>query len=239
MSEPQLIALLITICALTYSFEIVFGLAGTIMMLPIMGLFMDSKTLVIYSLLPQILTTTIALSKSYKKTDIQVFLSMLALAAVGGVIGGYFFVQIPHDIFQRLLAIVIVLAGIFLVVSPNFHINKTGNRILDFLAGLSHSLFGISGPFVMTRLLGTFEDKTIIRNNALMFFCGLNCIRAGYYCINGSFTPDIQKMYLVSAIFLVPILFFAEKLHFKINDRVFKKVVAWIILFSGIVYLIK
>lgn len=239
MPEPWLIALLIFICALTYSFEIVFGLAGTIMMMPIMGFFMGSKTLVVYSLLPQILTTTIALSRSYKKTNIQVFLSMFAMAAVGGLIGGYFFVRIPHEIFQRLLATVIVLAGIFLVISPNFKINKTGNRILDFLAGLSHSFFGISGPFVMTRLLGTFEDKTIIRNNALMFFCGLNCIRAGYYFSNGSFTPDIRQMYLISVIFLVPVLFFAEKLHFKVNDRVFKKVVAWIILFSGMIYLIK
>lgn len=239
MIETQLMALLITVCALTYSFEIVFGLAGTIMMLPIMGFFIDGKTLVIYSLLPQVLTTTIALSRSYKKSNLRIFFSMLALAAVGGAIGGYFFVQIPQETFRRMLAVVIVLAGIFLIVSPNFRINKTGNRILDFSAGLSHALFGISGPIVMTRLLGTFEDKTLIRNNALMFFCGLNIIRAVYYFTNGSITPDIQKMFLISAPFLIPTLFFAERLHFKINDVIFKRVVAWIILFSGIVYLIK
>ena len=239
MTESQLLAILISVCALTYSFEIVFGLAGTIMMLPIMGFFMDSKTLVIYSLLPQILTTVIALSKSYKKSNLRIFFSMMAFAAVGGVLGGYFFVQIPQDLFRRLLALVIVMAGIFLIVSPNFRINATGNRILDFSAGLSHSLFGISGPIVMTRLLGTFDDKTLIRNNALMFFCGLNSIRAVYYFVNGAITPDIQKMYLVSAFFLIPILFFAERLHVRINDVIFKRVVAWIILFCGIIYLIK
>jgi len=208
-------------------------------MLPIMGFFMDSKTLVIYSLLPQILVTTIALSKSYKKINWRIFLSMIAVAAVGGIAGGYFFVQIPQDIFRRLLAIVIVGAGIFLIVSPNFRINRTGHRILDFSAGLSHALFGISGPIVMTRLLGTFEDKTLIRNNALLFFCGLNVIRAVYYFINGSITPHIQKLFLVSAVFLIPILFFAERLHVKVNDTVFKKVVAWIILFCGVLYLVK
>lgn len=239
MGETELTAILITVCALTYSFEIVFGLAGTIMMLPIMGFFMDGKTLVIYSLLPQILVATIALSKSYKKIDLRIFLTMMALAALGGVAGGHFFVQIPHEIFKRLLATVIIIAGIFLIVSPNFKINATGRRVLDFSAGLSHALFGISGPIVMTRLLSSFEDKTVIRNNALLFFSGLNCIRAIYYLINGNITPDIQKMYLISAIFLAPVLFFAERLHVKINDALFKKVVAWIILFCGIVYLIK
>lgn len=239
MINLQLMSLLIAVCALTYSFEIVFGLAGTIMMLPIMGFFIESKTLVIYSLLPQLLVTAIALSKSYKKSDLRIFLSMMVLAIMGGVVGGHFFVQLPQQMFQRLLAIVIVMAGIFLIVSPNFKIKKSGHRILDFLAGLSHVLFGISGPIVMTRLLGTLDDKTVIRNNALLFFSGLNCIRAIYYVINGSITADIWKMFAISIVFLAPILFFAERLHVKINTTLFKKVVAWIILFSGIIYLIK
>lgn len=239
MIDPLILSLLIAVCALTYSFEIVFGLAGTIMMLPIMGFFMDGKTLVIYSLLPQLAVTGIALSKSYKKTDMRIFFSMMALAVVGGMVGGYFFTRIPQALFKHLLALVIIGAGIFLIVSPSFKMNKTGHRFLDFSAGLSHALFGISGPIVMTRLLGTFEDKTVIRNNALAFFSGLNCIRAIYYFINGSITVDLWKMYLISIFFLLPILFFAERLHVKINDTAFKKVVAWIIFFSGIVYLIK
>lgn len=238
MIDPLILSLLIAVCALTYSFEIVFGLAGTIMMLPIMGFFMDSKTLVIYSLLPQLTVTTIALSKSYKNTDLRIFLSMMAFAIAGGMVGSYFFTHISQALFKNLLAMVITGAGIFLIVSPSFKINKAGHRILDFSAGLSHALFGISGPIVMTRLLGTFDDKTVIRNNALAFFGGLNCIRAVYYLINGSITADIRKMFWVSIIFLGPILFFAERLHVKINDTAFKRVVAWIIFLSGIVYLV-
>ncbi|HLC44507.1 MAG TPA: hypothetical protein VJK50_01555, partial [Patescibacteria group bacterium] len=52
------------ICTLTYTFEIVFGLAGTILMLPLLSFLYDAKTLVIYSVLPQILVAVIGLVRS-------------------------------------------------------------------------------------------------------------------------------------------------------------------------------
>ena len=53
------IAMLTIVCIVTYTFELVFGLAGTIIMFAIMTYIYDIKTLVIYSILPQILTSVI------------------------------------------------------------------------------------------------------------------------------------------------------------------------------------
>jgi uncharacterized membrane protein YfcA len=237
MLEIPTIAILIAVCSLTYSFEIVFGLAGTILMLPILSFFYDSKTLVIYSILPQLLVAGIALSKSIQKTDFRELLEMMLFAVFGGILGGFVFVHIPHDVFKRLLAAVIILAGIFMITSPRFRIGKIGRHALSFSAGISHALFGICGPIVMTRLLGTFDDKTVIRNTALMFFVSINFVRGGFYLLNRSITPELWRMFFYSVLILVPVLFFADKLHFKLNDSVFKKTVSWIILFSGFVYL--
>jgi len=239
MSDTLLMALLVGVCAVTYSFEIVFGLAGTVLMLPILGFFFDSKTLVVYSLLPQLLVASIALAHSHRKLDVKLLVSMLGLAAVGSILGGFFFAHIPLPIFRRILAVVIMLAGIFLIVTPHFRLGGVGRRILDFAAGISHALFGISGPIVMTRLLGTLTDKTVIRNNALCFFTGLNCIRAGYYFVNGAITPQIQQMFCWSVFCLPPVLLLSHRLHFKLNDTLFKKIGAWIILLCGLVYLFR
>ena len=231
-----LMTFLIITCSLTYSFEIIFGLAGTIIMMPILGFAFESKTLVIYSLLPQMLVTTIALSKSYRKIKIKEWAIMMVSATIGAILGSYLFGSIPNDIFKRILAAIIVLSGIYMVISPGFKAGIKTRRVMDLCAGLSHSLFGISGPIVMTRLLGTFEDKTLIRNGALLFFFSLNIIRAVNYQINNLITPEIWKMFAVSAPFLFAVLFFAEKLHFKISDQKFKKVVSWVILLSGAIY---
>jgi uncharacterized membrane protein YfcA len=239
MSDTLLMTLLVAVCALTYSFEIVFGLAGTVLMLPILGFFFDSKTLVVYSLLPQLLVAFIALAHSHRKLDLKLLFSMLGFAALGSILGGFFFAQIPLLIFQRMLAAVIMLAGLFLIVTPHFRLGCVGRRSLDFAAGVSHALFGISGPIVMTRLLGSLADKTVIRNNALCFFTGLNCIRAGYYFANGAITPQIQRMFIVSFICLPPVLLLSQRLHFRLNDALFRKAVAWVILLCGIAYLLK
>ena len=231
-----LMIFLIIVCSLTYSFEIIFGLAGTIIMMPILGFVFESKTLVIYSLLPQMLVTTIALSKSYRKVNIKEWAVMLVSATIGAIIGGWLFGHIPNHIFRRMLAVIITLSGIYLVMSPGIKVGKKVRRVLDLIAGLSHALFGISGPIVMTRLLGTFEDKTVIRNGALLFFFSMNIERAINYQIHDQITPDIWRMFAISAPFLFIVLFFSEKLHLKISDQKFKKVVSWVILFSGIIY---
>ena len=69
--------ILTIVCALTYTFEIVFGLAGTILMLPLLSFLFPVKTLVVYSVLPQILVAVIGLVRSPKKVD-RKFLAGLA-----------------------------------------------------------------------------------------------------------------------------------------------------------------
>jgi uncharacterized membrane protein YfcA len=56
--------ILTIVCVLTYSFEIVFGLAGTVLMLPLLSHLYPPKTLVIYSVVPQILVARHGLVRS-------------------------------------------------------------------------------------------------------------------------------------------------------------------------------
>ena len=239
MPELHVIIILIIVCAITFSFEIVFGLAGTILMITIMSIFIDSRILIIYSILPQVLVALIALGKSYKNIDFKNIFQMILVASLGVIIGTFFFKGISHETFEILLALIITGAGIFMIISPSFNINKTTQKIMDFSSGLSHSIFAISGPIVMTRLMGSYSDKTKIRNSAFMFYLGINIVRIINYTINNTVTPEIFKLFYISAPVLIVVLFFADKLHFKIKNDTFKKNVAWIIFFSGIYMLAK
>ena len=154
------IVVLILVCILTYSFEIVFGLAGTILMLALLSSLFDPKTLVIYSVLPQILVGSIGLLRSPPTVNVKFLLGMLAYAALGTIVGLFLFYWFPATVFQHLLASVITLFGVYLVMVPKLRrLSHTRARTLDFLAGLSQALFGISGPIAMTRLLATFDEK--------------------------------------------------------------------------------
>lgn len=227
--------LLTLVSVLVYSFEIVFGLAGTILLLMALTWIYDAKTLVIYSTLPQILVAVIGLARSPRTVRWPVLGGMLGFAAFGSVLGLYLFYRFPLPLFQLLLAMTITLFGIYLVATPGrLRLTPALARLLDLVAGVSQALFGISGPVAMTRLLATFPDKTTVRNYALAFFLGLNLFRAGSYLWHGTYTAAIAEMMLVSAPFLVIALWYSNRLHFRVHETTFRRVVAWVILFGGV-----
>jgi len=231
---PALIALT-AVCALTYSFEIVFGLGGTIMMLPPLAVLFDTKTLVVYSTLPQILVGSIGLLRSARTVDFRFLGPMLGFAAVGAAAGTALFYYIPLTLFQRLLAGIVTLSGLYLAASSGrLRLNRIAARGLDVLAGASQALFGISGPIAMARLLATFENKTVVRNYALAFFLALNILRLTGYAVNGIVSRQVVDMMLFSGPFLAFILWRANHLHRRVNETAFRRVVAWIIVVGGI-----
>ncbi len=230
-----LIALLTVVCAITYTFEIVFGLAGTIMMLTVMSLLMDTKTLVIYSVMPQIMVATIGLVRSPKTVRMPVLARMLGFAVLGACVGLYLFYYFTTSIFEVLLASAITLFGLYLVLAPRqLRISPVSAHALDTVAGASQALFGISGPVAMTRLLSTFDEKIVVRNYALAFFLAMNLFRLGGYLVNQTITPEVGKMMLVSAPVLLATLWYSNHLHFKVNETLFRRVVSWIILLGGL-----
>ena len=228
------LTLLTLVCVLTYSFEIVFGLAGTILMLPLLSFLYGTKTLVVYSVLPQILVAAIGLIRSSKKVDGQFMVGMLSFAGLGAIAGFSLFYYFSASVFQVLLASAITAAGLFLVIAPHrAKFNPAGMRVMDTLAGTSQALFGISGPIAMTRLLATFHDKNTVRHYAFAFFLAMNGLRATEYVFHGTYTVEILEMMVISAPFLAVTLWFSNQLHLHINERVFRRVVAWMILLGG------
>ena len=186
------LALLTLVCVLTYTFEIVFGLAGTILMLPLLSHLYPSKTLVIYSVLPQILVAVIGVVRSPVKIDKKFMAGMLFFAGLGAIAGFALFYYFSASVFQVLLASAITAAGLFLVIAPHrAKLNPAGMRVMDTLAGTSQALFGISGPIAMTRLLATFHDKNTVRHYAFAFFLAMNGLRATEYAIHGTYTVEI------------------------------------------------
>jgi len=235
-----LIAVLTLVCAITYTFEITFGLAGTILMLMVMSSFIDTKVLVIYSILPQILVATIGLYRSPNTVNIRFLAGMLLYASAGSMLGLYLFYYFSPEVFQLLLALAITLFGLYLVSATHrFKIPRAVQRLLDTLAGISQAMFGISGPIAMTRLLGSFDDKLVIRNYALAFFLSLNMIRAVGYLAHGTITAEITRMMLISGPVLVVVLWYSNRLHMHVNEVVFRRVVSWMILIGGVTLLIR
>ena len=114
MITPELTVLLIVVCSITYSLEVVFGLAGTVIMIAILNFAFPSKTLVIYSLLPQILVGSTVLLKSFGTGQFSKIelIKMLSSALAGAIVGSYLFALVPNQLFTQILSVVIIIIGI-------------------------------------------------------------------------------------------------------------------------------
>lgn len=227
--------ILVIICAITYSVEIVFGLGGTILMLPLLTWFFDAKTLVIYSVVPQILVASIGLYYSPRTVDRRFLVAMLAFAAIGAVAGIAAFSHVSGGQFRVLLGFAVLAAGAYLLAAPSaLRIAPAAGRALDIAAGFSQGFFGISGPISMTRLLGTFPDKTVVRNMGFAFFLSLNIVRGASYWITGSLDAQVVTMAAVSIPVLGAVLLVANGLHFRLRQSTFRRVAAWLIALGGV-----
>lgn len=223
-----------------YSFEMIYGFAGTILMLPLLSFIFPTKSLVIFSLLPSFIIFTIAALKSPKVIDLKFFAKILFFALIGGIAGIFLFKNLSSFAFDMSIALVIIVMGFYQTfLAKRFVLHPVALRFLDTFAGLSQALFGISGPIIMTRLLATFDNKTVIRNYALSFFFSLNVVRGISYFINGEFNAEILNMMYWSFLPLALVLYFANKLHFKSSDKNFKKVASWAVLASGFILLVR
>lgn len=232
--------ILSVVVSLVYCFEIVYGLAGTVILIPIMSFFFPTKVLVVYSILPQMAAFLMAIISSPKVLNFRFLLKMLFYAFLGAAAGLYLFSNLSDSVFELMLASLITLCGLYLVFIPSgLKLNSFWKRLFDMLAGFSHVLFGISGPIVMTRMLSTFENKTEIRNHALAFFFSMNLVRLSSYLWNGEFTPEILKMMEVSVLPLLLGLYVGNKLHRKSSDKSFRRVVSYVILVCGVIMLSK
>lgn len=226
--------------ALTYSFEIVFGLGGTILLLPLLSPWFDAKTLVIFSAFPQLLVGTIGLAGAPPRVAPRTLAGMLFFAALGGVAGTWLFYYFSAGLFQVLLGGSIVLFGVYLLARPRPpRLHPLAARVLDTLAGFSQALFGISGPVAMTRLFGTFAEPALVRAYALAFFLAMNALRAAGYLVTGAITRDIALMMAVTAPFLLIALPIANRWHARVNDRWFRRVIAVLVFGGGVSLLLR
>jgi len=227
--------ILVGVCAITYAVEIVFGLGGTVLMIPVLRWWFPEKTLVVFSVLPQILVAVIGLAASPWVINLRFLLRVLLFATAGAVLGLVVFHQMNSALYAQCLALVLIATGLYLFYRPaHVRAGAGTGHVLDTSAGFAQGLFGISGPISMTRFLGTFDNKTVVRNYGFAFFLTLNLVRAAGYTISGQFDQQIATMMLVATPVLGIVLWFANRWHFRLSEQGFRRMAAGLIVIGGL-----
>jgi len=111
--------------------------------------------------------------------------------------------------------------------------------IVLVMGGFIHGIFASGGPMIVYYSSREIKDKSSFRSTLSALWLVLNTVLLANYFIRG----QIQAQTLEFTAILLPALLIGiligEFLHYKVNERLFRFVVYIVLLFTGIVILIR
>lgn len=111
-------------------------------------------------------------------------------------------------------------------------------RLLTFAAGITHGLFASGGPLLVYALTGVKLLKQQFRATLSLVWFLLNLGLTIWFLLNGRIAVHADKLLWYVPVVVAAILF-GEWLHHRVSEDRFRKVVLVLLLFAGVLLLIK
>ncbi|KPL00723.1 MAG: hypothetical protein AMJ91_03525 [candidate division Zixibacteria bacterium SM23_73_3] len=214
------------------------GFAGALFAIPLLALFLDIKFVVPVFLLFDFISGIILAIQNRRFIDRRSTLLILSGLVIGTAIGTCFLVSFGNEALKKVFGVVVILFGLKILIWDNQetkrHISKVWAPFSGLAGGCTGAMFGLNGPPLVLYLARQLHDKQIFRATLYGIFFVDACYRLILYSFNKLITMEVIKFALYLTPFLLIGLLLGSKLHTRINETVFKKVIALILVMTGI-----
>lgn len=207
-------------------------------MVPILLLFLDMKLVVPTSatftmLCGLILLTTFQTRKWIRKDILPM---MIGGAIIGIIVGTYVLTSFKSDILKKLFGVFIIAYALRMLFWNRSNGKEPKNYfgiIAGFFGGVLGGLFSTGGPPVVIYLSKKTCDRRTFRATIVFYFLVVNSWQFAVYCYTGLITMDVLKfiLYLLPAFVMGNLI--GSFLHVRINDILFNRIVAVVLLVTG------
>jgi uncharacterized membrane protein YfcA len=235
----EILALILSIIIAFFAF-ITLGLSGfgsSLVMVPLMLLFLDIKLVVPATLILNVISCTIIAihSRSFVKKKYLIPLAIGGLT--GAIVGTYFLATFENIILKKIYGVIVILFALN-TLFPKIEL-KSSNKIFGIFSGLIAGLFGAiyqtGGPPIVIYLSYQIRKKEVLRATMLAFWVILDLWILFLYLSSGLINNSVINFSLI----LLPSLFLGiilgSKIHHKINELLFKKIIGIILVFTGMI----
>jgi hypothetical protein len=227
--------------------ESIAGFGGGLIAYTLLAFFIDLKTMIIAGLYIGTCSSFYIAYSDFKSFDKKVFRSIFPPAFFGTILGVMFFSKLDLSILKIFFGSLLLFLAFRLILfekKQQESINKSASffskifkKKMLLLGGFSQGAFGIGGPFIVNAIKNDFHSKSNLRTTMAVFFVSFNLVRI----IQLSIEKQIDFNFILSIWWTIVPVAIAVKLghfvHLKINDQIFRKIIASITLMSGIKFL--
>lgn len=222
------------------------GFGSGLLMVPLLLLFFDLvgltepmklvvPTAVSLAVLSGIFLLSTFQTRKWIRKD--VLLMMIAGAIVGVIMGTYVLASFGGSLLKRLFGVFLssyALKMLFWDKGKGREVKNYVGMIAGLLGGCLGGMFGTGGPPVIIYLNRKIKDKRAFRATLVLYFLVANTWQFATYCYARLINVEVLKftLYLLPAFIIGNLA--GSILHIKINQVLFSKIVAMVLLTTGV-----
>lgn len=211
------------------------GFGEAVVGMPLLAFIIDIKSATPIMALTASTLAVLLLITSWKKVSLKDVWPFVISTLFGLPLGLYYLKNTSDDVIKMILGILLVLFGIYYLTNDNLPYLKTEKLSVPFgfFAGILGGAYNTNGPpTVIYGVLRRWPPESFRATLQGIFFpTGL--IITLSHGISGLWTDFVISSYLVSFPFILIAFYIGNKLHHRINENRFKKIIYIFILIIG------
>lgn len=211
------------------------GFAGTLLAMPLSMMLIGVHEAKVILNIMAVLSCLILASKSRKHIQPQILLNIIAWMAVGMVFGIWIFEHLSLNILLPFYAIMIILIALKkLLIKNEIKMSKWMLNGVLLAAGIIHGMFVAGGALLVVYASTVLKNKENFRATVAAVWVVLNTGLMISDFVQGYMTPGVIKMAGISILPLLLAIYVGNKIHERIDQKVFMKITYALLLASGI-----
>ncbi len=226
----------IVVIIFAYALQGITGFGKSLVATPILSLFIPVNEVIAIVILSSIFANTYMLIRTIKYSNFKQIWVMIIMGVIGILIGVQLLSIAPVTQLKIGMGIIVILSAIMLGTKIKLKIkeNHLSYGIAGFSSGLFSGLLSMGGPPVVFFLQNQQHEKHEFRGNLTLFFFFTSTFAIASLFFNQMVTPAVISMaiYLIPASLIGALL--GNYLSHKVDEKVFKKIVLFILIVSGI-----
>jgi len=240
MITIETIILMSLIVVFAYSIKGITGFGEGLFSIPLLLLFLDLKFILPVYVVIQLVADVFLIYSFRKDIDMQI-IKVILVASIIGVIVGVLFLKIADSVFLKsVFGVLVVIYSLKILIFNKKRKKKEvkKNRIFGnaagFIGGFIDAVFNTGGPPVIMYLNYVKLKKVAFRATCVTSFFVFHVTRLIMYSVNGlmEFEKIVIGLYLLPAMVIGS--FIGMKVHLKINEKMFERVIGVVLLCVGV-----
>jgi uncharacterized protein len=217
------------------------GFGSALISVPLLALLFNLKFVVPLESVLEVGFTALLAPRVYRQMHKATLLPMIGGAILGTLVGTYFLRAVGDVILKKALGILTLMFGIYFYRASREEGAKDLSADWGVLAGagggILGGLFGTSGPPFVAYLSYKLREKDVLRASLIGIFAVDYAWRTTVFAFSGLLTVEL----LTFALYMTPVLilgtYLGHRIHLRVPEGHFRKVVAGILVISGILLL--